>query len=317
MPGNRNASVRRIAWPENGETFAARLCVGTFVGVALERVSTSGRPGNTVRARLSRVVSIRGVAVLLLLPLTLATTAGGSGIKSLPRSNAIAFEHRLDSCHKSSRQLDPGPQGANCQLSGPRSSNQPVLVFPALVLRETEPLRALLWNANLQGADLQGADLQGADLRGAKLQGADLRGADLRWADLREAELGKADLRGADLRGADLRRAMLQGADLRGADLQGADLQGANLRDAKLQLAKMQEVVLLEADTSGANFSSAILVSADLSVSQNMTQVQINSAFGDASTILPEHLTRPDRWPDGRVAPHEIYDSWRAWLRTR
>lgn len=307
MPGNRNASVRGIARPESGKVFAAHLYVDMLVGVALERVPLNGLPGNTVRAKLFRFVSIRSVAVILLLPLALATKADGSGLKSFPTRNPVAFEHRLDGCNKKPQQLESGLQGVNCQIAGPRSSNQPLSAFPALMLPETDMTRTLLWKVNLQGADLQGADLQGADLREAKLQGADLR----------EAELGKADLRGADLRGADLRRAMLQGADLRGADLQGADLQGANLRDARLQLAKMKEVVLLEADTTGANFSSTILVSADLSASLNLTQVQIDSAFGDASTILPDHLTRPDRWPDERLAPHEIYDSWRAWLRNR
>jgi len=85
---------------------------------------------------------------------------------------------------------------------------------------------------------------------------ADLIGADLHRADLRCVSLRGSYLIGADLRDADLRRADLIGADLRGADLSGADL------------------------------SEAIFV----------TQSQLDSAKGDASTRIPSSLNRPAHW---------------------
>ncbi|GIP26777.1 hypothetical protein J23TS9_19070 [Paenibacillus sp. J23TS9] len=87
-------------------------------------------------------------------------------------------------------------------------------------------------------------------------RGADLIGAKLRSADLRYQSFRGAYLIAADLRGADLRVTDLIGADLRDADLKGADLTGSIF----------------------------------------LTQAQINSAQGDASTKLPSSLTRPSHW---------------------
>ncbi|MGG0276723.1 pentapeptide repeat-containing protein [Bacillus rhizoplanae] len=87
----------------------------------------------------------------------------------------------------------------------------------------------------------------------------------------RGANLMGAKLKGADLRGANLRGAYLIAADLRGADLRAADLIGADLRDA---------------DLSGADLTESIF----------LTQVQINSAKGDARTKLPHLLSRPTHW---------------------
>jgi uncharacterized protein YjbI with pentapeptide repeats len=87
----------------------------------------------------------------------------------------------------------------------------------------------------------------------------------------RGPDLVGAALSGADLRGADLRGCLLIGADLRGADLRGTDLLGADLRDAQL---------------AGADLSEAIFV----------TQVQLNSARGDAGTRVPAGLRAPSHW---------------------
>ncbi|NML52773.1 pentapeptide repeat-containing protein [Streptomyces sp. R302] len=87
------------------------------------------------------------------------------------------------------------------------------------------------------------------------------RGADL---------IGKR-LRGAKLRGTDLRGALLIAADLTGADLTLADLIGADLRDA---------------DLSGAVLADALF----------LTQPQLNSARGDARTVLPDGFDRPSHW---------------------
>jgi uncharacterized protein YjbI with pentapeptide repeats len=97
----------------------------------------------------------------------------------------------------------------------------------------------------------------------AEHRGADLVGADLRWADLRGASLRGARLVGADLRGADLR-----GADVIGADCRGAELSGADLRDAVF-----------------------------------LVQSQLDSARGDAATVLPRHVHRPAHWSGEPAQP--------------
>jgi uncharacterized protein YjbI with pentapeptide repeats len=68
-----------------------------------------------------------------------------------------------------------------------------------------------------------------------------------------------------------LRGALLVAARLRGADLRAADLIGADLRDAQLH---------------GADLSSALF----------LTQAQVDSARGDATTVLPARLRHPAHW---------------------
>lgn len=59
--------------------------------------------------------------------------------------------------------------------------------------------------------------------------------------------------------------------DMRNADLRGVDFIGADLRDVDLR---------------GANLSTGMF----------LTQMQINSAKGDAKTTLPSHIQRPSHW---------------------
>ncbi len=89
------------------------------------------------------------------------------------------------------------------------------------------------------------------------------------------SDLMGAALAGADLRGRTLRGSIAIAADLRGADLDRCDLLGVDLRDANL---------------AGADLSGAIY----------LTQMQVNSARGDAATRLPEGFARPSHWADER-----------------
>ncbi|NRD27735.1 pentapeptide repeat-containing protein [Frigoribacterium sp. VKM Ac-2836] len=89
------------------------------------------------------------------------------------------------------------------------------------------------------------------------------------------SDLMGAGLAGADLRGRTLRGSIAIAADLRGADMDRCDLLGVDLRDA---------------DLSGADLSGAIY----------LTQMQVNSARGDAVTRLPEGFARPSHWAVGR-----------------
>lgn len=82
--------------------------------------------------------------------------------------------------------------------------------------------------------------------------------------------MGKV-LKGKDLRAINFRGAYLIAADMRNADLRVVDFIGADLRDA---------------DLKGANLSTSIF----------LTQMQINSANGDVTTILPYYIQRPSHW---------------------
>ena len=129
--------------------------------------------------------------------------------------------------------------------------------------------------------DLHGTNLHDANLEGAYLRGADLRGAYLRRTNLRSAYL---------------RDALLKGAYLWGADLEGAYLWRANLEDAYLRGVNLINTYLRGADLWGADLRGAYLRGADLEGALGITQEQINSAIGDATTRLPAGMVRPASW---------------------
>lgn len=80
--------------------------------------------------------------------------------------------------------------------------------------------------------------------------------------------------------------ARLAQADLRGACLRGSTLIAANLTGARLARCDLLGVDLRDADLSGADLVDAIY----------LTQMQVNSARGDATTLLPAGFQRPAHW---------------------
>jgi hypothetical protein len=110
---------------------------------------------------------------------------------------------------------------------------------------------------------------------------------DLTGAHLNRAQLGGADLTGATLGGAHLTRAFLGGAHLTLAWLKGADLTLAWLKGADLTLAWLK----------GADLTGAWLGGVDLTDALGLTQEQLDSAFGNARTKLPDRYERPTAWP--------------------
>ncbi|MFE1744848.1 pentapeptide repeat-containing protein [Coleofasciculus sp. H7-2] len=171
---------------------------------------------------------------------------------------------------------DPENQGLNLQYTNLDGANLREANLQRANLSEANLQRAYLIEANLQRANLSEANLQraylsGANLEGAYLSGANLEGAYLRAANLQEANLIEANLQGADLSGANLQGAFLIEANLQGADLSGANLQGAFLRKANLQ-------------------------GADLREAENLEFEQLETAFGDSTTVLPDNLERPAHW---------------------
>ena len=109
----------------------------------------------------------------------------------------------------------------------------------------------------------------------------DFSQASLRRADFCYATLEKADLRGADLREANFRTARLNGANFAQARLDGAQFGQADLAGA----------LLATADVRGANFGEA----------RNVTCQQLRDTVGDATTILPDGMPRPDAWEKQRL----------------
>jgi uncharacterized protein YjbI with pentapeptide repeats len=170
--------------------------------------------------------------------------------------------------------------------------------------------RAVLHHAHLEGAIIHEAHLEGANLIEARLEGANLREARLEGASLIEARLEGAYLRGARLEGANLFGAGLEGANLNHARLEGANLNTARLGGAFLQSAHLEGANLNTTCLEGAYLNDARLFGTDLSLCHGLETGSLRTAWGDATTTLPEGMQRPERWPD-----HELDQNERnAWI---
>jgi uncharacterized protein YjbI with pentapeptide repeats len=192
---------------------------------------------------------------------------------------------------------------------------------------------AVLYRANLSNSILRDIDLSGANLRKAKLINAVLTGSDLRDAELEGAWLDGADLNSvrnlqqtqinvalgnratrlpeglkAPVHWMDYHEALSVGVsaanewrtkrpdvmlDLSHMNFGGGDLHGINFRKAKLINA-----VLTGSDLRDAELEGAWLDGADLSSVRNLQQTQIDVAFGNRATRLPEGLKTPVHWMD-------------------
>jgi len=112
---------------------------------------------------------------------------------------------------------------------------------------------------------------------------------------------GPINLASARLRRASLRFATLSGANLESADLSGADLTDARLDGANLANADLSQAVLDHADFARARLAGANLCGANLSKARNLTEAQLAEGGGDASTLLPPHLSAPESWTSTTV----------------
>lgn len=164
-------------------------------------------------------------------------------------------------------------QGVNLRKANLQGVNFDLANLQGAILKEVNLQGASFYNANLQEeADLRKANLQEVCFLGAKLQGAFLSASNMQGVNLR----------GAKLKGASLTIANLEGASLDGADLSRANLQGANFMGANLL-----EVDLAESNLQGTNFRGA-----DLTNAKNIELQQIESAYVDSTTTLPDYLER-------------------------
>ena len=132
-------------------------------------------------------------------------------------------------------------------------------------------------NAHLEGTLLMNGNLDGADFTGAHGKGAQLHSARLQQASFFLADFSEAWLSHARLERAFMPSAKLIGAHLETADLRGATLGGANMTNAHLE---------------GADLSGACLKSSNLSGAKGLSQLQLDAAITDHSTIVspPFHV---------------------------
>tara|TARA_R110000868_G_scaffold26347_6_gene101570 strand:- start:4100 stop:4588 length:489 start_codon:yes stop_codon:yes gene_type:complete len=121
--------------------------------------------------------------------------------------------------------------------------------------------------------------------------------------NLFQAELGYLDLPNIDVSGSRLRQANLalstmnhtnfSGANLSVANLFGGRFTGANFRNADFTDAVLVGAYFGSANLSGAQLSGANISGAEMASAIGLTQSQLNTACGDASTQLPAGLHVP------------------------
>jgi uncharacterized protein YjbI with pentapeptide repeats len=155
---------------------------------------------------------------------------------------------------------------------------------------------AEFYKARLEGAVLRHACLQGANFDWAYFERASLSNAHIECASLEQARLTAASLFGARLSGADLFCAQLEWTNFQTARLEGTVLSQAHLYGAALNHARLEGATLVKARLEGASLAEASLEGVDLSRCKGITQAQIDEAFGDERTELPEGLTMPEHW---------------------
>jgi hypothetical protein len=87
-------------------------------------------------------------------------------------------------------------------------------------------------------------------------------------------------------------------SDLIGAKLAGADLRGITIRGSIAIAADLSGALLRRCDVLGVDMRDADLSGADLDGAIYLTQMQVNSARGNARTVLPEGFERPSLWTE-------------------
>ena len=166
-----------------------------------------------------------------------------------------------------------------------------------------------LGNEDLDGINFRNCSFEdgffyGSSLKRSILDFGSFYDADFTSADLQEAEMYMAKFIGSNLQEADMASAYAEQANFSGANLRGADFSSAILTGAEFS----------GADVHNAIFGAADLRSSDLSAVRNLTQAQIEEAYGNTETKIPEDLDVPYHWVleggDLPPVPDKIYGDY-------
>ena len=128
------------------------------------------------------------------------------------------------------------------------------------------------------GASCEGCDLFQIDLSYQVVSGRNFTGSRIRQSDMTIAIADRTNFTGANLSLANLFGVRATGANFTGANLDEASLVGAYFGSANFTGARLR----------GTNVSGA-----DMANVRGLTQEQLNTACGDATTTLPSGLTVP------------------------
>jgi uncharacterized protein YjbI with pentapeptide repeats len=128
-------------------------------------------------------------------------------------------------------------------------------------------------------------------------------GCDLFQVDLSYKDLEGRDLTGARLRQADLSLSTFDGSNFTGANMSIANAFGIRAEKSDFTGVNFESAVLVggwfgHSKFDGATFNNANLSGSDFSTATGLTQVQLNTACGDAETRLPKGLVVPNCAPE-------------------
>lgn len=141
--------------------------------------------------------------------------------------------------------------------------------------------RARLDGIALSNSDLTGIGLSNTYLSRANFYYANMPQSNLHYTVMRQANLNRVSFKCANLSWSDLQLANLSRSDLSYADLSHSDLRGASLYLATL---------------NNTNLEGA----------RNLTQEQVEQAYGNGETTLPDDLKRPSAWvPDEQAEKND------------
>lgn len=128
--------------------------------------------------------------------------------------------------------------------------------------------------------------------------GASCANCDLFQISLAYQSVASRNFSGARIRQADLSLATADGARFHGANMSLTNFFGARLSSADLSDTNLEGTTFVGAYLGGARFNGAVLNGANFSGAEledaaGLTQSQLNTACGDATTTLPAGMTIP------------------------
>jgi uncharacterized protein YjbI with pentapeptide repeats len=124
------------------------------------------------------------------------------------------------------------------------------------------------------------------------------KGCDLFQVDLSYQDLEGRDLSGARLRQADLGLSTFDNTNFAAANMSIVNAFGIRAEHADFSKVDFQNAVLVggwfgHSKFDGATFNNANLSGSDFATATGLTQMQLNTACGDADTKLPKGLVLP------------------------
>lgn len=142
------------------------------------------------------------------------------------------------------------------------------------------------------------ASAQNADEIASAKSGQSCTNCNLFQADLSFTQMKNISFKGARLRQSNLSLATMDGVNFNDANLSIANMYGGRFTGASFKKANMAKATLVggsfhSADFTGANLTEANLSGAEMARAKGLTQAQLNTACGDASTQLPSGLKVP------------------------